>query len=154
MHCRPILQTCSEGYQKSMFGICEPVSDCPVGYQRDILGSCKPISNISTNYQTCPAGNRQIPPGICVSVTASQFVNPYGPTTASTDKNKTLSILSNFTSGPLQNSTNSTSPIRESSNVTNQTQPVTSIQKAPVTGSQQRLPQQQQQLSQPPPQSL
>ena len=73
----------------------------------------------------------------------------------STDKNQTLSILSNFTNGPLQNSTNSTSPVKESSNATNQTnnqQVFNSLQKAPVTGSQQQGQPQQQQLSQSPPQ--
>jgi hypothetical protein len=156
--CFPIVstQSCPNGYLRNSEGLCLPIlrstQTCSNRYQKSMFGICEPVSNISTNYQTCPAGHQQIPPGICLSVTASQFVNPYGPTTASTDKNQTLSILSNFTNGPLQNSTNSTSPVKESSNVTNQTQPVTSIQKAPVTGSQQGLPQQQQQLSQPPPQ--
>jgi hypothetical protein len=94
---------------------------------------------------------------LCVPVTASQFINPYGyPTTASTDKNQTLSILSNFTKGPFQNLTNSTFPVNDS-NATNQTdnqQVSSSIQKAPDTGSQQQgQPQQQQPFVQVPPPS-
>jgi hypothetical protein len=123
---------------------------CPDGYQRNSNGFCFPI--LST--QSCPVGYQRSASGLCVPVTASQFINPYGyPTTASSDKNQTLSILSNFTKGPLQNLTNSSFPVNDS-NATNQTdnqQVSSSIQKAPVTGSQQQG-QPQQQLSQPPPQ--
>jgi hypothetical protein len=143
-----ILPSCPIGYQRSASGLCNPIGStqtCSDGYQKNMFGICEPVSN-------CPAGYHQIPSGMYAPVKASQFVN----TTASTDKNLKLSISSNFTGGPSQNSTNSTSPVKESSNATNQTQNQQvspTLQKSPFRGLQQQgLPQQQQQLSQPQPQ--
>ena len=158
--CIPLetVQSCPKGYLRNSEGLCLPIlrstQTCSDGYQKSMFGICEPVSNLSTNYQTCPAGHHQIPPGICVSVTASQFVNPYGyPTTASTDKNQTLSILSNFTNGPLQNSTNSSLPVNYS-DVTNQThnqQVSPGIQNAPLTDLQEQSQPQQQPFVQAPP---
>jgi hypothetical protein len=94
----------------------------------------------------------EISPGICTPVTTSQFVNPYEYPNPYTDKNQTLSMSSNFTGGLPQNSTNSTSPVKESSNATNQTQNqqvLPTLQTLPFTGQPQ---QQQPQLSQSSPQ--
>jgi hypothetical protein len=148
-HVQGQLPECPNGYIRSPNGNCETHLDlsglprCPNGYQRNSDGFCFPI--IST--QSCPVGYQRNILGTCIPVsgTASQFVKPFGyPTTASTDTNQTLSMLSNLTGGLLQNSTNSSLPVNDS-NATNQTQ----IQKAPVTGSQQQGQPQQQ----PPPQS-
>ena len=121
----------------------QSLPSCPIGYQRSVSGICVPVAS----SQTCPVGYQQIPPGICAPVKASQSVT----TAASTDNNQTLSMSSNSTGGLPQNSTNSTSPVKESNNATNQTQNQQvspNLQKSPFTG----LQQQGQQLSQPPPQ--
>ena len=136
------LPSCPIGYQRNLNGKCVPLETlqtCPMGYQRSVSGLCVP----ARSSQTCPVGYKQIPPGICVPFTTP--CTPYGhPTTASINTNQSLTMASNLTGGLPQNSTNSTSPVKESSNATNQTQ----IQIAPVTGSQQQGQSQQQ----PPPQ--
>ena len=82
------LTSCPVGYQRNIFGTCEPVSNlstnlqsCPVGYQRSVSGLCVPI----VSSQTCPVGYQQIPPGMCVPLASSQFVNPYGYPTTTVD---------------------------------------------------------------------
>ena len=54
--------------------------------QRSASGLCVPVAS----SQTCPVGYQQIPPGICVPFTNSEFVNPYGYPTAAANPQTTL----------------------------------------------------------------
>ena len=65
-----LLPGCPVGYQRDVFGNCEPVSNlqtCPFGYQRSASGFCIPV----TSLQSCPVGYQTYPPGICVPVADS-----------------------------------------------------------------------------------
>jgi hypothetical protein len=101
-NCEPVsnMQTCPIGYQRSSSGICVPISSqsCPIGYQRSASGFCVPV----TSLQSCPVGYQTYPPGICVPVADSlSNLYPYGyPTTAVTPQTTFTQPQTTFTQPP------------------------------------------------------
>ena len=101
-NCEPVsnMQTCPIGYQRSSSGLCVPISSqsCPIGYQRSASGFCVPV----TSLQSCPVGYQTYPPGICVPVADSlSNLYPYGyPTTAVTPQTTLTQPQATFTQPP------------------------------------------------------
>ena len=69
------------------------LTNCPIGYQRNVFGTCEPVSNL----QTCPFGYQIGVSGVCVPITGSMGINPYTPQTTVTQPQPTFTQPSSST---------------------------------------------------------